>query len=549
MLELRPYQQDALDAAYDYYRLGGKGNILIDIATGGGKSIVIAKLIQDICQLPNRRILQLSHVKELISQNFSKLISLWPEAPVGIYSASLKKKQIGDRITIAGIQSCYKKGHILGFFHVVIIDEVHLLGEDSDGMYRTLLKRLREINPNIKVIGLTATPWRTKGGLLTKVENALFDEIVYSVGIKELVDQGYLCPLVGKQSKNQADLSKLDSVAGEFHLGQMEALMDNEILTNAALDEVVALGADRKAWLFFCSGVKHAHHVRDNLLSRNIEAACITGETPSLERDGILRMFKNGERYRALTNNAVLTTGTDIPRVDLLVMLRGTRSPGLMLQVAGRGMRLSPETNKVDCQILDYAGNLERFGFIDQIQAPSAKKKREDQEAPHKFCPECGLMTHISCLECKDCGYIFPVIDLYKHTTRADNAPVMSSEQAEWYEIDGVFYDEHKGRIINNEDETKTTKPNTLKVTYVSGARIFREWVCINHDGFARRNAKKWLEKRMIFEDEAPIEERYALIESFTIQDAVTLPDILLAPQKIRIRRNGKYEEIVEYEF
>ncbi len=548
MLELRSYQKEAINSVYNYYKSGGSGNIVLDIATGGGKSIVIAKLMQDICNLPNRRVLQLSHVKELIQQNFSKLISLWPEAPVGIYSASLKKKQIGNKITIAGIQSCYNKGNVLGFYHVVIIDEVHLLGEKDDGMYRTLLKALRAINPKLKVIGLSATPWRTKGGLLTQVEKPLFDEIVYSIGIKELVDLGYLCPLVGKQSKKQADLSTIQTLGGEFHLGQMEDVMDNEILTNAALDEVMALGDDRKSWLFFCSGVKHAQHVMDNLRDRGISTACITGKTPPEERDTILRKFKNGE-IKALTNNAVLTTGTDIPRVDLLVMLRGTKSPGLMLQICGRGMRLSPETNKVDCKILDYAGNLDRFGFIDQIRAPSIKKKREGQEAPHKFCGECGFMVPISCLECPDCGYIFPIIDLYKHTTRADNAPVMSSEQGEWFDIDEVTYEKHPGRKIVEDDGEITQKPDTLKVTYLSGGRIFREWVCINHDGFARRKAKAWIEKRMVFEDGQPIEERYALIEAFSIQNAVTIPDILLAPSQIRIRRNGKYDEIVEYVF
>jgi DNA repair protein RadD len=503
-------------------------------------------MMQEICSIPNRRVLLLTHVKELLEQGFQKLITLWPEAPVGLYSASLKKKQIGDAITIAGIQSCYNKGNTLGFYHVVIIDEVHLLGEKDDGMYRTLLAKLKEINPKLRVIGLSATPWRTKGGLLTNGDNPIFHEIVYSIGIRQLVDMGFLCPLSSKQSKTQADLSKVSTQMGEFNLSEMEAAIDNDELTNKALDEIEIIGADRKSWLFFCSGVKHAHHVCENLIGRGIETACITGKTPSLERDGILAMFKRGERYRALTNNAVLTTGTDIPRVDLLVMLRGTKSPGLMLQIAGRGMRLSPETGKTDCKILDYAGNLERFGFIDQIKAPSLKKKRDHNDAPHKFCPICDLMVAISSKECADCGHIFPLDTMYKHDTRATNARAMSSE-AEWYEVDEVTYRDHRGKTIVSGDIT-TVKPNTLCVTYLSGAKVLREWVCINHEGLARQKARKWLEKRLLIDD-GNLEEKYALIGSFQISDAVNKTYELMEPLRIKVRQNGKYEEIVDYEF
>lgn len=558
MIELRDYQRNAINAVYRYYRdENNTGNVIISASTGAGKSIIIAKLIQEIIQgKPNRRVLMLSHVRELLAQNASKLISAWQSAPLGFYSAGLKKKQLGHPITIASIQSCYKKGHYIGFIHVVIIDEVHLLSEKDDGMYRQLLKCLKEINPKLKIIGLSATPWRTKGGLLTEGENPLFDEIVYEIGISELVDRGYLCKIISKKSKNQADLSSVPTRMGEFSSQEMEDIMDNEELTNAALDEVIKYGEDRKSWLFFCCGIKHAYHVCEALQQRGITAACVTGDTPTMERDRIFADFKNG-RIKALTNNTVLTTGTDIPRIDLLILLRGTKSPGLFLQMVGRAMRLSPETGKNDALLLDYAGNLERFGCIDQIKAPTIKKKKDKGEVPMKFCSVCDTGWPISTLECKECGFIFPVNTIYKHDVKATNAPVMSKD-AEWWNIDGIVYKEHPGKIIKKELPDGTIKqkvnPTTLQVTYSSGndetgIRLFREWVCINHTGYARQKAKKWVQERLVTDPDASLIENLQAVDDFTIQDATTYSDSLIAPIRIKVRRNGKYEEIIDYEF
>lgn len=555
MIELRPYQRAAITAAWDYIRATETGNPIIEIATGGGKSIVLAKMMQEICHNSNRRVLMLSHVKELLSQNAEELIRLWQGAPVGIYSASLRKKQHDAQIVIAGIQSCYNKGAKLGFFHAIIVDEAHLISEKDDGMYRTLLAMLKAINPKIRIIGLTATPYRTKGGLLTEGEKPLFQEIVYSIGFRELVNMGYLCPIIGKHSKIQADLSHVGTLGGEFKLGEMEAAFDNEYLTERALDDIMLHGVDRKAWLIFCSGVDHAIHVRDNLIGRGIETACITGETPTLERDGIIRMFKSGEKYQALTNNTVLTTGTNIPRIDLLAILRATKSPGLFSQMAGRGSRLSPATGKENCILRDFGGNLERFGPIDLISAPIIYKGKRRGEMPNKICPECDSVWPISTKECADCGYNFPIDELYKHSTKASDAPTMSDDGAVWYDIDEVTYAEHIGKREKIESEegitSYTQKPNTLKVTYLSGAKVMREWVCVNHSmgTWPRNKAKDWLELRLVMEEELSFEERYNLIDKFTIQDAIDYPDGLIQPLKIKVRKNGRFEEIVGYEF
>lgn len=553
MIELRYYQKEAKIACYDFWRKNPTGNALLSLATGTGKSICIADITKDIIELRNNtRVLILSHVAEILEQNAQKIHSLYPEAPIGIYSASLRQKKFDRRIVVAGIQSVYKKAAMLGWFSLVIIDESHLLGDKDDGMYRFLLSQLRNINPQIRILGLSATPWRTKGGLLTQVDNPLFDEVVYTYSIRRAVDDGYLCPLVSKHSKIQADLSGVSTKMGEFNLVEMESAIDNEALTNAALDEVLQYGMDRKSWLIFCSGVNHANHVTENLLNRGIETALITGKTSIIERESIIRMFKNGERYRAICNNAVLTTGTDIPRIDLLVFLRGTKSAGLMLQMAGRGMRLSPETLKNNCLILDYAGNLERFGCIDQINAPNPRIKKDSAEMPIKFCPICDSGVPISTMECPDCGYVYLKDETYKHATIATNAPAMSND-GNWFIIDETTYKKHPGKIKNIElsDGTVERKinPPTLQVTYLSGTRVFKEWVCLEHKGFAKSKALTWISRRLVTDPDASIEQRYEQMEGFTIDDAVRFPDYLIVPIEIKVVKNGKYEQITSYKF
>lgn len=546
MLIPRYYQQESKECLYEYWKKQPQGSALLSLCTGSGKSVIIADITKDVIQKrDNTRVIILSHVSEILEQNYLKVLSLWKQAPIGLYSASLGKKQIGDRIIVAGIQSVHRKANVMGWFSLVIIDEAHLISEKDSGMYRKFIADLKRINPNIRILGLSATPWRTKGGLLTEGEKPLFDEIVYTYSMRQAIDDGFLSPLISKHSLIQADLSDVGTSMGEFNLGQMAIAFDNEYITQMALQEVIRYGHDRKAWLLFGSSVEHAYHLKSALIEKGIETACITGETPRMERDGILRMFESGERYRAITNNNVLTTGTDIPRIDLIAMLRATKSSGLLLQAVGRGVRLSPETGKSNCLLLDFGGNLERFGCIDQIEAPKQKKK-SDQSMPMKVCPECQSVHAIAVTQCADCGYEFPIDTMYKHDAVATNAPAMSSE-AEWYEVDEVAYRSHKGKVIIDGDN-KITKPDSLKVRYLCGTRLFCEWICINHDGNAYRKARSWIEKRLIVDD-SNLDEKYSIIGNFKISDAVDKVYELMEPVRINVRKNGKYEEIVGYEF
>ena len=190
---LRPYQQKAIDDLYDWMRKK-QGHPCLVLPTGSGKSHIVAALCKDaIKSWPDTHILMLTHQKELIEQNAEKLRQHWPNAPLGIYSASIGKKEI-DQITFAGIQSVRNKAKLIGHIDLVLIDEAHLVGHKDEGGYRTFLNELEEINPSVRIVGLSATPYRLGHGLITD-KPAIFDALIEPVTITELVDDGYLSPL------------------------------------------------------------------------------------------------------------------------------------------------------------------------------------------------------------------------------------------------------------------------------------------------------------------------------------------------------------------
>lgn len=334
------------------------GNFVVHHNTG--KSLVLAQIAKDSVEKWNGRVLILAHVKELLEQNADKIRKLCPELKIGIYSAGLRSRDTTEQVIVAGIQSVYNKACELDAFDLVVVDEAHAISSEGDGMYRTFLADMKIINPHVRVIGLTATPFRLKGGLICKPENIL-NEICYEAGLKEMIQQGYLSPLISRAGRAEANLANLHIRGGEFISDEVAAAMDNEALVTSACREIVELTRDRKSVLIFTASVDHCKHVAEKIQAfSGKECAIVTGDTSPAERAEIIARFK-GESISAdlfgtpkpplkfLANVNVLTTGFDAPNTDCVVMLRPTNSPGLLIQCAGRGTRLSPETGKTNC--------------------------------------------------------------------------------------------------------------------------------------------------------------------------------------------------------
>ena len=523
MLTLRPYQNAAISSIYGYFQTN-TGNPLVVIPTAGGKSLVMAAFIEGVLKAwPDQRILIVTHVRELIAQNHAEMIGLWPEAPAGIYSAGLGKREAQARILFAGIQSIHRRAREIGHTDLVLIDEAHLIPGKSSTMYRRFLDALSAINPALKVIGLTATPFRLDSGMLHEGKNALFTDIAYEAPVRDLIDQGFLSPLVSKLPATRLDVSKVGTRAGDFIARDLAAAVDQEATTRAAVTEIIDYGKDRKSWLAFCSGVDHARHVAEEFGRQGITCQTIFGDTPKDERDAIIAAFKRGE-IRALASMGVLTTGFNAPAVDLIALLRPTQSAGLYVQMVGRGTRLAP--GKENCLVLDFAGNVRRHGPIDLVR-PKRPGENGGGEAPTKVCPMCESIVALSATECPDCGYEFPAREV-KIAPTAATLPVLSPKTPQWLQVSGVSYSRH---------EKRGGRPS-LKVTYSCGLATYSEWVCLEHQGYARQKATDWWRKR------AP-----GLPVPLSVNEAIAQANRLTRPSEISVRPSGRYFEISGYRF
>lgn len=530
MTTLRTYQQDAIDSVLNYWR-GGGGNPLVDMATGLGKSVTIGSLTQDLLTTyPDMRALMLVHVKELVAQNAQALLRLWPQAPVGIYSAGLGRRDTAQRIIFASIQSVYRRAAELGPFDLVLIDEAHLVPSAGEGMYRALLDKLREMRPDLRVCGFTATPFRMDSGRLDAGDARLFDEIVYSYGIGKGIDDKWLSPLISKRGAMEIDVSGVAKRGGEFVSGALEAAADQDAITQAAVREIMDYGQTRRSWLVFCAGVKHAHHVRDEFRRQGVTCEVISGDTHPADRARHIEDFRAG-RIRCLTNCNVLTTGFDAPATDLIALLRPTLSPGLYVQMMGRGTRLAD--GKDDCLVLDFTGTARRLGPVDTITVDRRPGKKGAPDAAKvtdvraKECPTCKTLAALNARTCLVCGHEWS-LDSVRHEAEADDVAILSRDLKNRppEEIAVVTWTAKRHQ--------KQGSPDSLRVSYSAGLMSYPEWVLFEHGGPGRFRAEKWWRAHGGAE---PAPE--------TVADALVRWAEVTPPAFISIRKNGKWFDIV----
>jgi DNA repair protein RadD len=478
-IELREYQLRALSMLYDWLEKN-TGHPCVVLPTGSGKSIVIAELCRRaITEWPETHIVMLTRSVELINQNAEKLRSIWPGAPMGIYSASAGKKQLGEPITIGGPLSIVRVTKRIGHCDLLLVDEAHDISHKDEGSYRKIINELMAINPSMRVIGFTASPFRLGHGMITD-KPAIFDALIEPVSIEELIFKGYLATLRSKQTSFKLDTSSVHKRGGDFIESELQAAVDTSDNNEAMIDEVIKRSDGRKSWMFFATGVEHAQHLRDILLSRGISAVSVIGDMAKKDREQSIADFKSG-KITAITQVGCLNVGFDHPAIDLLVMARPTMSPGLYLQQAGRGMR--PHAGKADCLVLDFAGVVEMHGPITNVQPPKKSAGDGEGEAPVKVCDACGELVHISAMTCPACGAAFP--EPVKKAMVLRNDDIMGLEGKE-LEVTAWAWREHT---------SKASGKQLLAVTYYGGLSDapITEYLPILHEGYAGQRAMSQL--------------------------------------------------------
>jgi len=462
-MQLRDYQNEAVQSVFDGWNAGIPGNYLISMPTGSGKSLVVAALTDKLHHQYKAKILVLTHVMELIEQNIQKLVTLSPGTNYGVFSAGLNRKELHHDVVFASIQSISGHIHKRDRFDIVIIDEVHTVSDDGNSRYRKTLATLKMMNPNMRVIGLTATPYRMTTGWLHKGDDAMFDCIIHEVSLLKLISDGYLCNIVTKSGAVHINTNGVAKRGGEFVSGELETAAMTGDVTESAVCDMVARASDRKKWIVFACGIDHAKQITDALISHGITAKMVTGDTPKAERADIIKEHKAGA-LRALVNVNCLTTGFDNPAIDMIACLRPTGSPGLWVQMIGRGFRMHPD--KKDCLVLDYTSNSINFGPIDKIN-PKEKSGDSDGIAPSKECPECTCIIPAQSRVCSYCGYEFLEAEI-KIEHRATEAPILSTMiEPEGRKVENTWFSVH----------SKPGKDACVKIEYQCGFDTYYDWV------------------------------------------------------------------------
>lgn len=556
-IQAREYQHIAVQSVFDYFNRA-TGNPVVAMPTGTGKSIVIAMLMEQILtQWPNQRIMVLTHVKELIEQNAKRMLDVWPTAPIGIYSAGLKTRQTYMPITFGGIASVVKVAEAFEHIDLLLIDECHLLSGKADSMYMTLIEKLKERNPYLKVIGLSATPYRMGQGMIT--DGGIFTELCINmtdlVSFNWFIEQGYLSTLIPKVTETYVNVTDVGMSNGDYAPGELQTA--TEKVTYGALREAIEHAADRHKWLVFCAGNQNAEHAAQILNSFGIPATFVHSGVSSADRDARIQGFKDGF-YRAITNNNVLTTGFDEPGIDCIIVLRKTMSPGLWVQMLGRGTRplyhyaydLSTQNGRLaaiyyggkqNCLVLDFARNTRDLGPINDPILPRVKGQMGG-EAPVKICSDdkmvgrkgCGTYNHASVRYCVDCGAEFEHGVNFSQHAGSDQIIASEAPVFEWFNVSTIILRKHIA---------KGSGLPTLKVTYQCRAtngiqsKFFDEYLGFEHKGLMLHKAHNWWKAR---HQEEPPE---------TVDEVIAKKAELRTPRKIRVWINRRYPEIINYEY
>jgi DNA repair protein RadD len=526
----RPYQAEALDALHNHI-CEKDTNPCIVIPTGGGKSALIAWTImrwKETC--PWFRCIILAHRKELIAQNASELSALCGGIDIGVYSAALKRRDSEHDILFASIDSVYKKSGEFRPFDVIMVDEAHRIPPSGDGKYRTFIDGCRRFNKDMRVIGWTATPFRMGCGDICHKDHYLH-EVCYEASVVDLIKAGYLCNLRSKIGTTQPNLQGVRrNSGGDYVISSLSEATNDESLISEAVSEAVRIinAEDRKHAIFFCVNIEHCIAVSRELAKNGIYAPYVTSKIKQSDRDVISDDFRHG-RLRAICNVNVFTEGFNAPNVDCIVLLRPTLSPGLFSQMVGRGLRVC--NDKDMCLVLDFAGCIEEHGPVDLLGG---------QPVVMAVCAKCRESFSRAVKVCPACGWEIPKQEIERlagaekakrrmHGTKSSERSILSN-QPEVHAVTSVFVHRH----------VKNDSPDSLRIQYQCGLRTFREWVCLDHEGYAGRKAQLWWEQRFGKQPKkvSVNDAMEGILTASTINDWT---------KTITVVKKGRYHEIIGY--
>jgi len=546
-LVLRPYQLRTLDTAWDALQF--KHNVLLVAPCAAGKTILFSKLIQRLLrENPAFRAMVLTDREILVTQSRDKLASVAPELAenIGIVCASVTTtKALDRRVTIASRQTLINNLDAFPPVQLVIVDECHLMAlptedDHEPDQFAIIINRLRDYNPNLRLLGCTASPYRLNTGYIFGSENRpgslpYFDQIDAQITTAELLAGGYIAPLVGRAEANDdfaSDLANVGTVAGEFNIGQLSSMMCKATHVQSCVDAWKKYASDRKKTLVFCCTIEHAEAVAAAFNDAGIPAAAIHSKLSPLDEQIRFAALEQGT-MRVFTSVAKLTTGLDITDLDAGIFARPTKSTALYLQIVGRFQRLAE--GKENALILDLVGATTGFGTdMDNLRVAVPRWAEGEGEPITKICPGenidgtvCGKSVHAAMRYCPHCGFAFP----FEEAVEAELPGLKKIEfnkkdQPEPYDVAHVDYDIH---------ESKKSGKFLIKVTYRCGLNLFfNEWICLPdfYKGYAVAKAEAWWAERT--DEDFPS----------SVEEFIFLSDCLAKPLQVLVAEDGKYNRV-----
>ena len=485
-----------------------------------------ADFYQAICSLSGYRS-NLVKVEDNRSKTFSD-----------VYRLFITKKQLIQTGTWKVENSTYnEKVYCVSVPHGAIIirrngktlvtGNCHLVSQDESSMYLSFIASMRLINPNVKIVGMSATPFRMGQGYI--IDEGLFTDIVHDItkldAFNRLIAQGYMCNLIPKRTKTELDVSNVGMAKGDFIGSQLQNAVDKNEITHKGLREVVECGQNRRSWLIFASGIEHAEHIATMLNEFGIDCAPVHSKRSAEFNDQAIKSFK-ANQLRSIVNYSKLTTGFNHPNIDLIADFRPTMSIPLHIQKLGRGTR--PAEGKKDCLILDFSRNIPRLGCINDPIIPK-KKGTKEGDIPVKICENCGTYNHLKVRFCTDCGNEFQF--QVKIFAKAGNAEILRSDfpVVDYFNVEKVIYTKRQ----------KEGKLPYIQATYFcsGGMQGFNEYQFPEYNGYSRHKFNDWWKQRHHTEPPA------------TVVDALKYIHELRMPKKIRVWLNRRYPEILSVEF
>lgn len=542
--ENRAYQQELEDAIFNHW-FEHESNCIAASPGGTGKSFVMAKITKRlVVDYPGTRVMILAQDGKLLTQNSNELLRFWPKAPIGIYSSGLKQRDTTQPIIFAGIQSCYKRAAEFGERHIFLIDECDLLSPTEETMYQRFYNEMKEINPNLLMAGLTATPYRLKEGCLTNLD--IWDKVCIDLTKTDrfnwFVDNNFLKPLTTRsRTKDNPDVVEIDiqnikMSGGDFDEKELQEASNTDELNQAIVKRNIELACNRKHWLGFVSGIDHGNALVKVFKSCGISAVMLSSKDSDDYRLAEEAKFKSGET-RVLLNFNLFIRGWDFPALDFIFWATATQSVAKWVQGNLRGTRIFFDTVSnqwlTDCLVADYGGNIKRLGPVNSPVIPKARRKGDGVagEAPVRECPECYTYNPIQAKICVECGFVFPPPKtITKNSATEEIMARNSGPIIEDFRVSGIKYEPHISKVGNL----------SMKVTHNVVIKKYVEYVNFEAESvFLLKKAEMWWLWRG---GNRPIPE--------TVEEAVDRANReLKIPSIIRVDLSEKYPPIVGCDF